>query len=204
LAEPNNTGSVVSFAKLDSPMETPHFLDVQIQAFERLLQPDIEGDRRDVGLERIFNEIFPIDDVNGNYSLEFQDYSLGEPKYSVDECMERDMTYAAPLKATLRLVLWEDLGDGERRPADILEKEVYLGDLPLLTEHGTFVVIVKKACWTGDTWSPSAIPSIVTISLSQQSIAKVRQDRMGLPSINTVQEPHSPVPQASLVPVNPK
>ena len=56
-------------------METPHFLDVQIQAFERLLQPDIEGDRRDVGLERIFNEIFPIDDVNGNYSLEFQSYS---------------------------------------------------------------------------------------------------------------------------------
>ncbi|MBT8461573.1 MAG: hypothetical protein KJO44_03550, partial [Gemmatimonadetes bacterium] len=98
-------------------METPHFLDVQIQAFERLLQPDIEGDRRDVGLERIFNEIFPIDDVNGNYSLEFQSYTLGEPKYSVDECMERDMTYAAPLKATLRLVLWEDLGDGERRPA---------------------------------------------------------------------------------------
>jgi DNA-directed RNA polymerase subunit beta len=140
LAEPKNTGSVVSFAKLDTAMETPHFLDVQIQAFERLLQPDIEGDRRDVGLERIFNEIFPIEDVNGNYSLEFQAYSLGEPKYSVDECMERDMTYAAPLKATLRLVLWEDLGDGERRPADILEKEVYLGDLPLLTEHATFVV----------------------------------------------------------------
>ena len=140
MAEPNNTGSVVSFAKLDSPMETPHFLDVQIQAFERLLQPDIEGDRRDVGLERIFNEIFPIDDVNGNYSLEFQSYTLGEPKNSLDESMERDMTFAAPLKATLRLVLWEDLGDGERRPADILEKEVYLGDLPLLTEHGTFVV----------------------------------------------------------------
>ena len=140
MAEPNNNRSVVSFAKLDSPMETPHFLDVQIQAFERLLQPDIEGERQDVGLERIFKEIFPIEDVNGNFSLEFQDYSLGEPKYSVDECMERDMTFAAPLKATLRLVLWEDLGDGERRPADILEKEVYLGDLPLLTEHGTFVV----------------------------------------------------------------
>jgi len=140
LAEPNNNRSVVSFAKLISPMETPHFLDVQIQAFERLLQPDIEGERQDVGLERIFKEIFPIEDVNGNFSLEFLDYSLGEPKYSVDECMERDMTFAAPLKATLRLVLWEDLGDGERRPADILEKEVYLGDLPLLTEHGTFVV----------------------------------------------------------------
>jgi DNA-directed RNA polymerase subunit beta len=121
-------------------METPHYLDVQIQAFERLLEPDTETDRRDVGLDRVFKEIFPIEDVNGNFSLEFQDYSLGEPKYSVDECMERDMTYAAPLKATLRLVVWEDLGDDERRPADILEKEVYLGDLPLLTEHGTFVV----------------------------------------------------------------
>jgi DNA-directed RNA polymerase subunit beta len=140
LAEPTNTGSVVSFAKLDSPMETPHFLDVQVQAFERLLQPDVEEDRRDVGLERVFKEIFPIEDVNGNFSLEFQDFALGEPKYSVDECMERDMTFAAPLKATLRLVVWEDLGDGERRPADILEKEVYLGDLPLLTDHGTFVV----------------------------------------------------------------
>ena len=112
---------MVSFAKLETPMPKPHFLDVQIEAFDRLLQP--EGDaseRRDVGLERVFNEIFPITDVNENYSLEFVDYSLGEPKYSVEECMERDMTYAAPLKATLRLVVFEDLGDGEKRPADIL------------------------------------------------------------------------------------
>ncbi|MFW6206399.1 MAG: DNA-directed RNA polymerase subunit beta, partial [Gemmatimonadota bacterium] len=64
----------------------------------------------------------------------------GEPKYTVEECIDRDMTYAAPLKATLRLVVWEDLEDGERRPGDIIEKEVYLGDLPLLTELGTFIV----------------------------------------------------------------
>ncbi len=121
-------------------MPMPHFLDVQLEAFDRLLQPDAEGERQDAGLERVFNEIFPITDVNENFSLEFVDYSLGDPKYSVEECMERDMTYAAPLKATLRLVVYEDLGDGEKRPADILEKEVYLGDLPLLTEQGTFVV----------------------------------------------------------------
>jgi len=123
-------------------MDMPHFLDVQREAFERLLQIErSEEERRDLGLERVFNEIFPIGDVNDNFSLEFMSYALGEPKYSVEECIERDMTYAAPLKARLRLVVFETVGeDGEKRPGDILEKEVYLGDLPLLTEQGTFVV----------------------------------------------------------------
>ena len=140
MATPMKNGSVVSFAKLDTPMAMPHFLEVQLEAFERLLSTGAEAERRDVGLERVFQEIFPITDVNENYSLEFVDYAIGEPKYSVEECMERDMTFAAPLKATLRLVVFEDLGEGEKRPADILEKEVYLGDLPLLTDQGTFVV----------------------------------------------------------------
>ncbi|MFQ5889722.1 MAG: DNA-directed RNA polymerase subunit beta [Gemmatimonadota bacterium] len=123
-------------------MPLPHFLDVQLQAFDRLLSMDGDIEEQpDVGLRRVFNEIFPITDVNENFSLEFVDYSLGEPKYSVEECIERDMTYASPLKATLRLVVYERVGeDGEKRPADILEKEVYLGDLPLLTDHGTFVI----------------------------------------------------------------
>jgi len=133
---------VVSFGKLESPRQKPHFLDVQVEAFNRLLQPEKSAEeRRDVGLERVFSEIFPISDVNENFALEFVDYDLGAPKYTVEECMERDMTYAAPLKATLRLVMYESVGDeGEKRPRDILEKEVYLGDLPMLTEHGTFVV----------------------------------------------------------------
>ncbi len=130
----------VSFAKLASGMEMPNLLDVQVRAFETLLQTDAAvHEREDVGLERVFNEIFPISDVNGNFSLEFVRYALGEPKYEMEECMERDMTYAAPLKATLRLVVWETLGD-ERRPKDIIEKEVYLGDLPILTPLGTFIV----------------------------------------------------------------
>ncbi|HZH02136.1 MAG TPA: hypothetical protein VEY30_00045, partial [Myxococcaceae bacterium] len=131
---------IVSFAKLTAGMEHPNLLDVQLRAFETLLQTDAAArEREDVGLERVFNEIFPITDVNGNFSLEFVRYSLGEPKYDMEECMERDMTYAAPLKATLRLVVWEDLGD-ERRPKDIIEKEVYLGDLPVLTPLGTFII----------------------------------------------------------------
>ena len=131
---------IVSFAKLTPGMEMPNLLDVQLRAFQTLLQTEAAvQEREDVGLERVFNEIFPITDVNGNFSLEFVKYSFGEPKYEMEECMERDMTYAAPLKATLRLVVWEDLGE-ERRPKDIIEKEVYLGDLPLLTPLGTFII----------------------------------------------------------------
>jgi len=131
---------IVSFGKLVAGMDHPNLLDVQLRAFETLLQTDAAArEREDVGLERVFNEIFPISDVNGNFSLEYVRYALGEPKYDMEECMERDMTYAAPLKATLRLVVWEDIGD-ERRPKDIIEKEVYLGDLPVLTPLGTFII----------------------------------------------------------------
>src|SRR5688500_16101804 len=131
----------VNFGKLSSGMEMPNLLDVQVRAFQTLLQTNaVEMEREDVGLERVFNEVFPITDVNDKFSLEFVSYALGDPKYTVEECIERDMTYAAPLKATLRLVVWEDVEDGERRPKDIIEKEVYLGDLPLLTELGTFII----------------------------------------------------------------
>jgi DNA-directed RNA polymerase subunit beta len=119
----------------------PNLLDVQLRSFEKLVETDIDPvEQWDFGLDRVFGEIFPISDVNENYTLEYVAATLGEPKYSVEECIERDMTYAAPLKATLRLIVWEDLEDGERRPGDIIEKEVYLGDLPLLTELGTFII----------------------------------------------------------------
>jgi DNA-directed RNA polymerase subunit beta len=139
----NGNGSIpaVSFSKLPSTMAMPNMLDVQLRAFRSLLQTDAAAqEREDVGLERVFNEVFPISDVNNKFSLEFVNYALGEPKYSVEECIERDMTYAAPLKATLRLVVWEEVEDEERRPKDIIEKEVYLGDLPLLTDLGTFII----------------------------------------------------------------
>ena len=122
-------------------MPMPNLLDVQLQSFEKLVERDQAPEEQwDFSLDRVFGEIFPITDVNENFTLEYVASELGEPKYSVEECIERDMTYASPLKATLRLIVWEDLEDGERRPKDIIEKEVYLGDLPLLTELGTFVI----------------------------------------------------------------
>ncbi len=133
--------SVLSFAKLKPVMPMPNLLDVQLRSFEKLVESEVPLDEQwDFGLDRVFGEIFPISDVNENFTLEYVSSALGEPKYSVEECIERDMTYAAPLKATLRLIVWEELEDGERRPGDIIEKEVYLGDLPLLTELGTFII----------------------------------------------------------------
>ena len=122
-------------------MPMPNLLDVQLRSFEKLVEQEVDPKEQwDFGLDRVFAEIFPISDINENFTLEYVSASLGEPKYSVEECIERDMTYAAPLKAKLRLIVWETLEDAEKRPGDIIEKEVYLGDLPLLTELGTFII----------------------------------------------------------------
>ena len=150
---------ILDFAKLGRVMPMPNLLDVQLRSFEQLVDSDSNPDEQwDFGLDRVFSEIFPISDVNDYFTLEFISAALGEPKYSVEECIERDMTYAAPLKATLRLIVWEQPEEDEeerkkrrkrkkkgpppadRKPVDIIEKEVSLGDLPLLTELGTFVV----------------------------------------------------------------
>ncbi len=135
-----NSVPVISFGKLDTCMDMPHLLDIQTKSFEGLLRSDEGAEGADIALERVFREVFPITDVNGNYSLEFVSFSLGEPKYTVPECIERDMTYSASLKATLRLVINETLEGGVQRPKNILEKEVYLGELPVLTPLGTFVI----------------------------------------------------------------
>jgi DNA-directed RNA polymerase subunit beta len=130
----------IIFSKRDVGMPMPNLLDIQTRAFQSLLVPDdVHGERQDVSLERVFRDLFPIGDVNGKYSLEFISYQLGEPKYSVEECIERDMTYAAPLKATLRLDVFEEV-DGQRRLKNAIEKEVYLGELPIMTPLGTFVI----------------------------------------------------------------
>ncbi len=122
-------------------MPMPNLLDVQLKSFGKLVHGDaVAEDPWDFSLDRVFQEIFPISDVNENFSFEYVSSKLGTPRYSQEECIERDMTYAAPLKATLRFVVWDDLDGEERRARDIIEKEVYLGDLPLLTDLGTFIV----------------------------------------------------------------
>jgi DNA-directed RNA polymerase subunit beta len=118
----------------------PHLLDIQVKSYGDFLQADVSPDKRkDIGLQRVFNEIFPITDVNENYSLLFVEYRLSEPKYTVEECRDRDMTYSVSLKALLRLVIKENVGE-TKQVKDILEKEVFLGELPLLTDFGTFII----------------------------------------------------------------
>ncbi len=121
-------------------MPMPHLLDIQTAAFQTLLVPDdVHGARQDVSLERVFRDLFPITDVNEKYKLEFLGYALGDAKYAVEECIERDMTYAAPLKAKLRLDVYEEV-EGQKRLKNAIEKEVYLGELPIMTPLGTFVI----------------------------------------------------------------
>src|ERR671918_187263 len=126
----------ISFAKLEPKKDMPHLLDIQTRAFEALLQTDAAvKEREDIGLERVFKDLFPISDVHENFSLEFVRYSLGEPKYSVEECIERDMTYSAPLKATLQLVINEDV-NGVKRPRNIIEKKKKFPATALLRAFG--------------------------------------------------------------------
>src|SRR5438876_6834570 len=97
---------VLSFAKLDQGMPMPHLLDIQTRAFQSLLQPDGKGaERADVGLERVFKDVFPIQDVNGNYSLEFVKYALGEPKYAVERSEEHTSELQSPVHLVCRLLL---------------------------------------------------------------------------------------------------
>src|ERR671914_1137044 len=132
--------SVITFSKREGGMPMPHLLDIQTAAFDTLLVPDdVHGARQDVSLERVFRDLFPITDVNEKYKLELLGYALGEAKYSVEECVERDMTYAAPLKAKLRLDVYEEV-EGQKRLKNAIEKEVYLGELPIMTPLGTFVI----------------------------------------------------------------
>jgi DNA-directed RNA polymerase subunit beta len=131
-----------SYSKIEREwdIEIPNLLDVQLQSFREFLQMEVPAaDRRNEGLQEVFTSVFPISDPRDLSSLEFVKYDLGDPKYSTDECQERDLTFSAPLKATLRLRTRED-ADGTRRDKEVIEQEVYLGELPLITDKGTFII----------------------------------------------------------------
>ncbi len=120
--------------------ELPYLLDVQVNSFNRFIQAGtLPKERKREGLQKIFSEIFPVTDVKEQYALEFEGYSLGVPKYSIEECQKRGMTHAAPLKATLSLNVFE--GDGEdKKFVEKITNDVYIGDLPLITQNGTFII----------------------------------------------------------------
>jgi DNA-directed RNA polymerase subunit beta len=130
------------FGKIPSIVEIPNLIEVQKRSYETFLQKDVAPDRREeIGLQAVFKSVFPIADYNDNALLEFDSYHFGDPKYTVEECHDRGMTFAIPLKVTLRLVVFDH--DKEAKTRTIREQrgqEVYLGELPLMTDKGTFII----------------------------------------------------------------
>ena len=131
-----------SFGRIPEVAPMPNLIDVQRSSYEAFLQMNVAPDSRThTGLQEVFKGVFPIDDFAGRGRLEFVYYELEEPKYDVEECIQRGMTYAAPLKVILRLIVWDvDEDTGARSIRDIKEQPVYMGDMPLMTDNGTFII----------------------------------------------------------------
>ncbi|NBQ54219.1 MAG: DNA-directed RNA polymerase subunit beta, partial [Proteobacteria bacterium] len=131
-----------SFAKIPSSVDLPYLIEIQKTSYNQFLQAEIEpGKRKNVGLESVFRSVFPIQDFAGTASVEFVSYSFEEPKYTVDECRQRGMSFAAPLKVIIRLVVWDvDKDSAVKSIRDVKEQEVYFGELPLMTGDGTFII----------------------------------------------------------------
>lgn len=128
------------FGKLPDAMDVPYLLAIQLDSYRSFLQTDkAPEDRIDVGLQAAFKSVFPIVSYSGNAALEFVDYTLGRPAFDVAECQMRGLTYAAPLRVRIRLILF-DKESPSKAIKDIKEQEVYMGEVPLMTDTGTFVV----------------------------------------------------------------
>ncbi|MDA5193048.1 DNA-directed RNA polymerase subunit beta [Govanella unica] len=131
-----------TFGHIAEVVEMPNLIEVQKSSYDQFLQTDVPAPERvNDGLQGVFKSVFPIHDFGNTASLEFVRYELEAPKYDVEECQQRDMTYAAPLRVTLRLIVFEvDEDTGARSVLDIKEQDVYMGDIPLMTDNGTFVI----------------------------------------------------------------
>ncbi len=130
------------FGKIPEVAEMPNLIEVQKASYDQFLMVDEpKGGRPDEGLQAVFKSVFPITDFSGAAMLEFVKYEFEAPKFDVDECRQRDLTYAAPLKVTLRLIVFDvDPDTGAKSIKDIKEQDVYMGDMPLMTMNGTFIV----------------------------------------------------------------
>jgi len=138
----NNQGLRKPFSKIKEVAGVSNLIDIQIQSYNKFLQHDRSPEEReDMGLQGVFKSVFPITDFYDTASLEFVSYRLGDPKYDVDECVLKGATYAAPIKVTLRLVLYDvDNETGRRDIKAMKEQEVYFGEIPLMTTNGTFII----------------------------------------------------------------
>ena len=130
------------FAKVTNIIDIPNLIDIQKTSYKRFLQAELPPqERKQSGLEAVFRSVFPIRDFSDTCSMEYVSYGLGTPKYDVEECHQRGMTYAAPIKVKVRLVTWDiDKDSGAQSIRDIKEQEVYFGEIPLMTENGTFII----------------------------------------------------------------
>jgi len=130
------------FSRIQTSIEIPDLIEIQRRSYEQFLQMEKESERRDDrGLQAALASVFPIADYNNTAVLEFTSYALGTPKYDVRECLEQGMTYAVPLKLRVRLVVFDKEDKGPKRKVlDVREQEVYVGELPLMTERGTFII----------------------------------------------------------------
>jgi DNA-directed RNA polymerase subunit beta len=131
-----------NFTKIKKIIDIPNLIDIQKNSYKRFLQIDVPAEARKYsGLEAVFRGVFPIRDFSETASLEYVAYSLGTPKYDVEECHQRGMTFAAPMKVKVRLVVWDSNKEtGVRSIRDIKEQEVYFGEIPLMTGNGTFII----------------------------------------------------------------
>src|SRR5512134_1407452 len=138
----NNLRLRRTFGRIKKIIDIPNLIEIQRRSYEEFLQKDVAPEaRRDQGLQAVFKSVFPIKDFNETASLEFVSYTLSDAKYDVDECHQRGMTFAAPLKVTVQLVIWDvDPESGARSIKNVKEQEVYFGEIPLMTQHGTFMV----------------------------------------------------------------
>ncbi|WP_262689428.1 DNA-directed RNA polymerase subunit beta [Kordiimonas aestuarii] len=130
------------FGHISEVTQMPNLIEVQRRSYDQFFKPGAnEEERLSSGLEKVLKSVFPIQDFSATSSLEYVKYELEEPKYDVEECQQRDMTYAAPLRVTLRLIVFEVDPETEAKSVlDIKEQDVYMGDLPLMTDNGTFVI----------------------------------------------------------------
>src|SRR5258707_15540977 len=138
----NNLRFRRTFGRIRKIIDLPYLIEIQKNSYELFLQKDVAPmERQSLGLQEVFKSVFPIKDFNETASLEFVSFSLGEPKYDVEECHQRGMTFAAPLKVTVQLVLWDvDQQTGSRSIKNVKEQEVYFGEIPLMTINGTFMI----------------------------------------------------------------
>ncbi len=130
-----------NLGKVAPVVEIPNLIDIQKSSYDKFLQAEIESnDRKDIGLHGVFRSVFPIKDFDGTSELVFVSYHLDRPKYDVEECRQRGMTFAAPIKVTTQLMVYDTIEGGERIVRDIKEQEVYFGEIPLMTDTGTFII----------------------------------------------------------------